>query len=131
MSRSPKPPLKKKTDSAARSPCPVAFALDILGDRWTLLVIRDLFLGSTRFREFISSPERIPTNILTDRLARLVRHELVEKVPARDGTKRLGYVLTPKGEALGPLLTAMRDWGLCWGEGTQVLKKALKPGHIS
>ena len=65
-----------------RSACPIANALDLLGDRWTLLVIRDLmFLGNRRFGEMLASPEGIPTNILTDRLRRLEERGLVEKVP--------------------------------------------------
>ena len=104
-----------------RSPCPVACSLDILGDRWTLLVIRDLLLGRTRFKDFSTSPEGIPTNILSDRLVRLQQHEIIRQIPAEDGTKRLAYQLTPKGKALGPLLKEMRDWGLKWEEGTRVL----------
>ncbi len=104
-----------------RSPCPVACSLDILGDRWTLLVVRDLVLGRTRFKEFIASPEGIPTNILSDRLERLVGSEIVVRVPAADGTKRLAYQLTPKGLALRPILGALRDWGLEWQEGTAAL----------
>ncbi|MDB6109159.1 MAG: yodB [Pedosphaera sp.] len=106
--------------AARRSPCPVACALDILGDRWTLLVVRDLILGHTRFRDFIASPEGIPTNILSERLERLQRSGIIEQVPAQDGTKRLAYGLTGKGKALQPLLVALRDWGLEWEKGTRV-----------
>lgn len=114
--------LKAKTaDNLRRSPCPVACSLDILGDRWTLLVIRDLFLGRDRFRDFTASPESIPTNILSERLERLLSHEIVEQVPAADGTKRSAYRLTKKGRALGPMLAAMRDWGLKWEKGTRLL----------
>lgn len=105
-----------------RSPCPVACSLDIIGDRWTLLVIRDLFLGRTRFKDFSASPEGIPTNILSDRLVRLQQHEIITQIPATDGTKRLAYQLTPKGKELGPLLKEMRDWGLKWEEGTHALR---------
>lgn len=66
-----------------RSPCPVAFSLDIFGDRWTLLVIRDLFYGRTRFKEFAGSPEGIPTNILTDRLERLLARGSLNKSPPK------------------------------------------------
>ena len=104
-----------------RSPCPIAFSLDIFGDRWTLLVIRDLFYGRTRFKEFAGSPEGIPTNILTDRLERLLARGVIEQIPAEDGTKRLAYCLTKKGKALGPVLKAMRDWGLTWDKSTRVL----------
>jgi DNA-binding HxlR family transcriptional regulator len=104
-----------------RSLCPLAFSLDIFGDRWTLLVIRDLFYGRTRFKEFAGSPEGIPTNILTDRLERLLARGVIKQIPAEDGTKRLAYCLTKKGKALGPVLKAMRDWGLTWDKSTRVL----------
>src|SRR5579863_9992023 len=104
-----------------RSPCPIACALDIFGDRWTLLIIRDLMLGRSRFRDFSASPEGIPTNILSDRLARLHEYGIVSQIPAEDGTKRLAYRLTKKGEALKLVLLAMRDWGLAWEKGTAVM----------
>ncbi len=103
-----------------RSPCPVSCALDLFGDRWTLLVIRDLMLGRSRFKDFAASPEGIPTNLLSDRLARLVDAGVAEKVPAAAGSKRLAYRLTAKGEALRPVLVAIREWGLEWEHGTQV-----------
>jgi DNA-binding HxlR family transcriptional regulator len=102
-----------------RSPCPVACSLDILGDRWTLLVIRDLLLGRARFKEFVASPEGIPTNILSERLQRLLRHGIAEQVPAADGSQRMGYRLTPKGRALRPLVKALRDWALRWEPETE------------
>jgi DNA-binding HxlR family transcriptional regulator len=102
-----------------RSPCPVACSLDIFGDRWTLLIVRDLFLGRTRFKDFTASPEGIPTNILADRLERLLAYGITEQMPAEDGTKRLAYRLTKKGKALGSVLKAMRDWGLAWNKSTR------------
>jgi len=102
-----------------RSPCPVACSLDILGDRWTLLVVRDLLLGRSRFKEFSESPEGIPTNILSERLERLMGGKIIQQIPAADGTKRLAYQLTRKGEALRPILEAIRDWGLRWEKGTR------------
>lgn len=81
-------------------------------------MIRDLMLGRSRFKEFAASPEGIPTNILSERLVRLVEAGVVEKVPAADGSKRLAYRLTEKGEALRPLLEVIRDWGLAWETGT-------------
>ena len=104
-----------------RSPCPVACSLDIFGDRWTLLIVRDLFLGRTRFKDFTASPEGIPTNILADRLERLLANGVVEQIPAEDGTKHLAYRLTQKGKALGSMLKAMRDWGLAWDKSTRVM----------
>lgn len=67
----------------------------------------------------MASPEGIPTNILSDRLDRLLRFGLVERIPAADGTKRSAYSLTPKGLALHPVLHAIFDWGLRWQEGTE------------
>jgi DNA-binding HxlR family transcriptional regulator len=116
-----KPSKRSKSSPERRSPCPLACSLDIIGDRWTLLVIRDLMFGRSRFKDFSASPEGIPTNILSDRLERLVRHDLAEQMPASDGGKRLAYRLTDKGNALRPVLEAMRDWGLAWEPGTQAL----------
>ena len=113
--------MKKGAAPARRSPCPVACSLDIIGDRWTLLVVRDLFLGRARFKEFMASPEGIPTNILAERLERLLAHDIVEQIPAEDGTKRLAYRLTEKGKALGAVLKSMRDWGLAWDKTTRVM----------
>jgi DNA-binding HxlR family transcriptional regulator len=116
------PPIKKKLPHGSRrSPCPLACSLDIFGDRWTLLVIRDLLSGTARFKELAAAPERIPTNILSERLARLLRHGIVVQVMPANGSKHLAYRLTEKGEALRPLLAAMRDWGLAWESGTQAI----------
>ena len=111
---------KYATVSKRRSVCPVACSLDVFGDKWTLLVVRDLVLGRSRFKDFSKSPEGIPTNILTERLNRLVKHKVVVRVPASDGTKRIAYRLTPKGMALQPLLMAVVDWGLKWERGTRI-----------
>ena len=120
MPVTPRNQTAKKGPAPRRSPCPVACSLDIFGDRWTLLVIRDLFFGRTRFKEFAASAEGIPTNILTERLERLLARGIIEQVPAADGTKRLAYRLTKKGKALGRVIRAMRDWGLAWDKSTRV-----------
>jgi DNA-binding HxlR family transcriptional regulator len=112
---------KSAAPARRRSVCPVASSLDIFGDRWTLLIVRDLFSGRTRFKDFTASPEGIPTNILADRLERLLAHDVVEQIPAQDGTKRLAYRLTEKGKALGAVLKSMRDWGLEWDKSTRAL----------
>jgi DNA-binding HxlR family transcriptional regulator len=117
----------RKASGPRRSPCPIACSLDIFGDRWSLLIVRDLILERSRFRDFSASPEGIPTNILSDRLERLLSHRIIEQIPARDGTKRLAYRLTEKGEALRPVLKAMRDWGLAWEKSTRVMSKAVAP----
>ncbi len=122
MPKTTKP--KAVATPARRSPCPVACALDLFGDKWTLLVIRDLVLGRNRFKDFIGSPEGIPTNILSDRLERLLEGGVIRHIPAADGSKRLAYELTDKGLALRPLLRAMRDWGLKWEPGTDARLEA-------
>ena len=106
---------------ARRSVCPLACSLDLFGDRWTLLVVRDLLFGDRRFKDFSGSPENIPTNLLSERLSRLLNHGVIVRVTPPDGSKHLAYRLTPKGEALRPILAAMRDWGLQWEPGTQAL----------
>src|SRR5215475_8544806 len=121
MPVTPRNQIAKKALASKRSSCPVAFSLDIFGDRWTLLVIRDLFFGRTRFKDFVASPEGIPTNILTERLERLLARGIIEQIPAEDGTKRLAYRLTKKGKTLGTVLKSMRDWGLAWDKSTRVL----------
>jgi DNA-binding HxlR family transcriptional regulator len=104
-----------------RSPCPVSCCLDLFGDKWSLLIVRDMGMGRSRFREFVASPERIPTNILSDRLEKLCEAEVIQKVPAEDGTRRMAYQLTPKGKALRPVIVAMKNWGLRWQEGTRAM----------
>jgi DNA-binding HxlR family transcriptional regulator len=97
--------------SEPRSTCPIANALDLLGDRWTLLVIRDLlFVGKRRFGEFLSSPESIPTNILSDRLRRLEESGVVVKVPYQLRPARYEYQLTTKGMDLFPVLRTLVEW---------------------
>ena len=112
------------SQSKRRSCCPVACTLDILGDKWTLLVVRDLLLGRTQFREFLASPEGIATNILTDRLNRLVEHQLAERVASQEQAGRELYQLTERGKTLGPLLRAVAKWGEQNIPGT---KAKLKP----
>jgi DNA-binding HxlR family transcriptional regulator len=96
----------------SRSRCPVACTLDVLGDRWTLLVVRDLVRGKRRFAEFAESPERIPTNILADRLKRLASLGVVESRRYSDHPPRVEYQLTAKGDDLRPVLGAMVEWGV-------------------
>lgn len=106
-------------DAPARSPCPVACTLDLIGDRWTLLVIRDLFRGKTQFKEFLESPERIATNILSERLARLLAHGLIERLPSASVPGRDAYHLTERGASLMPLLEQVAAWGLANIPGTE------------
>ena len=116
-----KPQSAPHTLTACRSVCPVACGLDVFGDKWTLLVVRDLLFGDKRFKDFAAGPERISTNLLSDRLTRLLAHDIIKQVPPPDGSKHLAYRLTTKGEALRPVLAAMRDWGLAWVPDAQAL----------
>jgi DNA-binding HxlR family transcriptional regulator len=95
-----------------RSACPISCALEIVGDRWTLLVVRDLVLGKRRFAEFEASPESIPTNILADRLKRLVAAGIVSASRYSEHPPRVEYALTAKGEDLRPMIRAMVEWGV-------------------
>ena len=101
-----------------RSICPVACTLDILGDKWTLLVVRDLIMGKKTYTEFQSSPEAIPTNILAERLKRLQAQGVVTKHQYQDKPVRYEYALTEKGRDLRPVLRAMVKWGNQHIEGT-------------
>lgn len=94
-----------------RSPCPVACALDLLGDKWTLLIVRDLLLGKRTYKEFLQSPEHIPTNILANRLKRLEADGIVQKTPYQERPVRFAYRLTRKGQELTPILREVARWG--------------------
>lgn len=98
--------------SARRSGCPVSISLEILGDRWSLLIIRDLMVrGYRTFREFHDSGEGISTNILTDRLSRLEAAKIIiAEQEASDG-RRINYRLTEKGIDLAPVLFELLIWG--------------------
>lgn len=94
-----------------RSACPVACTLDLLGDKWTLLVVRDLLLGRHTYKSLQMSAERIPSNILADRLKRLEREGILRKQLYQERPPRYDYHLTEKGERLSPILHAMLTWG--------------------
>ncbi|RUL77485.1 winged helix-turn-helix transcriptional regulator [Dyella choica] len=90
--------------------CPVARTLDEIGDWWTLLIVRDAFVGRTRFSEFQKSLG-LAKNILAERLKMLVANGILEKRPASDGGARSEYHLTDKGRDLRLILIALRQWG--------------------
>ena len=94
-----------------RSCCPITNGLDIFGDKWTLLIIRDLMLGKRRYQDFISSPENIASNILADRLKRLQLAGLIDRRAYQQNPARYEYVLTKKGKDLKPVLEAIIGWG--------------------
>ena len=95
----------------ARSPCAVASTLDIVGDKWSLLVVRDLLSGKTTYGELAASLERIPTNILAERLRRLEENGIIEKTAYQQRPVRFAYTLTAKGRELGDVLLAFVRWG--------------------
>lgn len=93
-----------------RSRCPVSSALELLGDKWTLLLVRDLMLGKGTYSEFQQSPEGIPTNILADRLKRLQAAGIIDRKPYQQKPVRYRYRLTGKGRDLSPVIHALIDW---------------------
>jgi DNA-binding HxlR family transcriptional regulator len=94
-----------------RSPCAVACSLDLIGDKWSLLVVRDLLRGNVTYKELQNSPERIPTNILADRLKKLEAANIVAKSAYQEHPVRYTYRLTEKGKELGGVLLAFVRWG--------------------
>lgn len=110
-----------KTRGFARSPCPVANTLDVIGDKWTLLVIRDLLRGKQTYSELLASPERISTNLLADRLVRLERAGLITRSAYQRHPVRSAYALTDKGKALGEVLRAFVTWGKRYIPGTMTI----------
>lgn len=90
--------------------CPVARSLDVIGDRWSLLVVRDAFDGVRRFSDF-QRKLGVARNILSDRLRRLVDAGILVTQPAPDSSAYQEYVLTEQGQALFPVVVALRQWG--------------------
>jgi DNA-binding HxlR family transcriptional regulator len=127
---------RTRTAATRRSSCPIAGALDLLGDRWTLVLIRDLFAGKQRYGEFEASAEGIPTNILADRLARLEAAGVITTAPYQQNPPRYAYRLTPNGEDLRSVLAALAGWGLRHVAGTRpnptvVAALATDPADVS
>jgi DNA-binding HxlR family transcriptional regulator len=118
-------------------PCAISRSLGVLGERWTLLVLREAAMGATRFSEFRAGLGVAP-DVLTERLNTLVAHGVLEKVPYQDPGERAryAYVVTPAGEELTVVLAALQQWGdkhLPWPEGPTVLRRVKgtdKPVHV-
>jgi len=106
---------------ARPSPCPIACALDIFGDRWTLLILRDLFQGKRHFEEFLTSPEGIATNILTARLKLLLDHGLIERTADEQDRRRFLYKLTARGRTTRKILIPLVRWGLAAFPGSKTM----------
>jgi DNA-binding HxlR family transcriptional regulator len=112
--------------------CSVAQALEIVGEWWTLLIVRDLLFGVTRF-DPLQARLGIARNVLADRLAGLVEAGVVEKVPYQRHPERFEYRLTPKGVDLWTVVTALREWGDRWAapEGPPVEMVHRPCGHAT
>lgn len=103
-----------------RSDCPVSFALDFFGDKWTLLVVRDLIQGKKFYKDFRGSKEGIATNILSDRLKKLENNGIIEsKVYEKLKTQKV-YSLTEKGKDLIPIIVEMMLWSNRYQEGMDI-----------
>ncbi len=100
--------------------CPVARTLNVVGDRWTILVLRDLSWGRRRFADLLKSLDGISTNLLADRLKRLEEHDMVERVFYSDHPPRAAYKLSEKGRAFVPILKALREYGERWEAQAQL-----------
>jgi DNA-binding HxlR family transcriptional regulator len=98
-----------KRTSLEAAECPIARSLDAIGDWWSLLIIRDAFLGIRRFSEF-QKHIGLAKNILTVRLRALVERDILKMAPASDGSAYQEYLLTPKGRGVFPVLVALRQW---------------------
>jgi len=115
----------------ARSPCAIASSLDIVGDKWSLLVVRDLLHGKRTYGELVDSPEHIPTNILAERLKRLESAGIIVSAPYQERPTRYAYSLTPKGRSLGDVLLAFVRWGQQHIPGTVTLNQGPATGGSS
>ncbi|HEX4295549.1 MAG TPA: helix-turn-helix domain-containing protein [Rhizomicrobium sp.] len=115
----------------AEENCSLARTLAVIGDRWTLLVLRDAFLRVRRFEDFESSL-KIARRVLSERLALLVGHGILAKVPYQERPTRYEYRLTDKGLELYPALVSLVHWGdkhYATGDGPPVIHRHLKCGH--
>lgn len=105
-------------DRWTKSHCPICYGLDLLGDKWTLLLVRDMLIRNKRtYKEFLDSDEGIATNILADRLKRMIEHGIAVREDGPDGKGQV-YLPTEKARALEPVLDALAQWGLMYGPST-------------
>ena len=112
--------------------CSIARSLDIVGEWWSLLIVRDAFLGVTKFDDF-QARLAISRNILTQRLNHLVDNEILQRVPYQDHPPRYEYRLTEKGRDLAHVVTAIREWGDRWvaPDGPPLKLRHNKCGHVA
>jgi DNA-binding HxlR family transcriptional regulator len=115
--------MPKTRAAAPRSTCAIACTLDLVGDKWSLLVVRDLLHGKSTFKELANSREGIPTNLLADRLERLEDAGVIVSAKYQERPPRYAYSLSEKGKALGDVLLAYVRWGRKHIPGTRSLVK--------
>src|SRR5271169_1036564 len=120
--------LRKKTGPKRRSGCPLNASVEMLGDRWSLLIIRDMMLrGSRTYKEFLECYEGIATNILADRLRKLQAYGIIVAKPDPKDARKVTYSLTPKGIDLAPVLTEMVLWAAAHEDtGNQALVQQMR-----
>ena len=117
---------KSKTD-CRQSGCPISFTLDVIGDKWSLLIIRDMiFKRKKNFSEFLGSSEKIASNILTDRLKRLEEEGIITKMQDPDNLKKYIYELAPKGIDLIPMILEVILWGAKHDSNTVAPKEFIR-----
>jgi DNA-binding HxlR family transcriptional regulator len=119
---------RKNPSPKRRSGCPLNASVEVLGDRWSLLIIRDMMLrGFRTYKEFLGSYERIATNILADRLQKLIAHGIITSGRDSSDGRKLIYTLTPKGIDLAPVLTEMVLWAAAHEDtGNQALVRQMQ-----
>ena len=121
-----------KWQDVGEQPCSIARSLAIVGDRWTLMVLRSAFLGIRRFDDFQASLG-VTRHVLAERLKRLVEADVLQKVPYQDRQERFEYRLTEQGRDLYPVLLALVNWGDKWldgGLGPPVQYRHTTCGHM-
>ena len=110
-----------------KSHCPISFSLEIFGDKWTLLIVRDIiFLGKRNYGEFINSDEKIATNILADRLTILEEAGVIKKSKDPGHKSKFIYSITKKGIDLLPVLIEIIKWGATYDKDTAAPKDFVK-----
>jgi DNA-binding HxlR family transcriptional regulator len=121
--------MKKKSKQKGgwkRSACPIANTLDLVGDKWSLLIVRDMRYGKRTYGEFVNSAEGIPTNILADRLKRLEEAGIIVSSAYQERPVRYEYTLSDKGKELGDVLLALVRWGKKHIPGTRTLDEVTR-----
>lgn len=114
-----------------KSDCAINFSLEILGDAWSLLIIRDMVnFGKKTYGEFLASDERIGTSVLARKLAHLEHHGIISKQTSATDKRKEEYYLTEKGIALAPILNELAVWGAAYDQHTGADKKVIN-GYLS